>query len=81
MKKCDFVKCIMELGNDVTFVYNNKKCGICSEVKSSIFSFQAWCGKEIKEYKQSNLQTVMEDKFFDGKSINELLNIVEFWFV
>lgn len=81
MEKSYFIKCIMEFGNDVTFLYNDKKCGICSVVENSIFSFQAWYGKEIKEYGQNSIETVMQDKFFDGKSINELLDVVEFWFI
>ena len=81
MEKTCFIKYIVEFGNDVTFSYNNKKCGICSEVKNYIFSFQAWCGEKIKEYGKTNIETVMQDKFFDGKSIDELLSVVEFQFI
>ncbi len=81
MEKTYFIKYMVEFANDVTFSYNNKKCGVCSEVKNSIFSFQAWCGKKVKEYGQTSIETVMQDKFFYGKSIEELLDTVEFWFI
>ena len=81
MEKSYFIKCMIEFVNDVTFLYNDKKCGICSALENSIFSFQAWCGNEIKEYGQTPIEIVMQDKFFDGKSINELLDTVEFWFI
>ena len=80
MDKFELLDGIINCGGDIYFTYNGKPCGLCSEVYNSIFYFQAWCGKEIKEYGSANIETVISDPFFDGKSITELLCIVDIWF-
>ena len=57
--------------NDLVFEYNGKQCGVTSEVYDYIPTFQAWCGDSIKEY--SNVEDVLNDKFYDGKSLTELV--------
>lgn len=69
---------IAECCNDVIFIYNDKRSGVTSEVHDSIPTFQVWHGSETKEY--DNVDDVMNDKFFSGKSINDLLDDVEFTF-
>lgn len=69
---------ILECCNDVLFVYNGKKSGITSEVHDSVPTFQVWHGSNIKEY--SDVDALMSDKFFGGKSVNELLDAVTFTF-
>lgn len=81
MKKSEFIENMIDLGADATFIYNDKESGLCSEVQNSIFSFQAWYGNEIKEYGTVSLETVMADPFFDGKSINDLLDKIDIYFV
>ena len=81
MNKTDLINGMIEQGWDVVFVYNGKKSGLCSEVYNSVFSFQAWYGKEIKEYGSLNIETVIDDPFFGGKSIGELFDIVDMRFV
>ena len=49
-----------------------------SEVHDSIPTFQIWYGSETKEY--DNVDDVIYDKFFDGKSIKDLLDSIEFTF-
>lgn len=39
-------------------------------------TFQAWYGSETKEYK--DIETVMTDSFFHGKSLEELIGEVDF---
>lgn len=70
---------IAECCNDVIFTYNGKQSGVTSEVHNSIPTFQVWHGSETKEY--DNVDDVMNDKFYGGKSINDLLDDVEFTFV
>lgn len=70
---------ISECVNDVVFVYNGKKSGVTSEVEDSVPTFQVWHGNEVKEY--STVDDVMNDPFYSGKSINDLLNKVDFMFV
>lgn len=71
-------KIISDCCNDVFFIYNGKKSGITSTVKNSIPTFQVWYGEKTKEYK--DIDSVMSDNFFDGKSLNELLETVKFSF-
>ena len=75
-KKDEFMHCILDLGNDAIFDYNGKKAGLSSQVKNYVFSFQVWYGNQTKEY-----GTIMADPFFDGKSINDLLEEITIYFV
>ncbi len=79
--KSDFIHHIIDLGHDAIFFYNGNKAGICSQVENYIFSFELWYGEQIKEYKNIDLETVMADPFFNGKSINDLIDTVGFYFV
>lgn len=69
---------IFENGTGVYFEFNGKKCGIEPEVKDSIFTFEMWYGDEFKDY--SNFDDLLLDGFFDGKSIVDLLEIVDMSF-
>ena len=61
---------IAECCNDVLFTYNGKKSGVTAEVEDSVPTFQVWHGSDIKEY--SDVDVLMADKFFSGKSLNDL---------
>lgn len=61
--------------NDVWFTYHGKAAGVTSVVENSIPTFQAWFGQEIKYY--SNVDDVMSDPFYDGKCLNEIVEIVD----
>lgn len=69
---------IADCCNDVLFTYNGKKSGVTSEVHDSIPTFQVWHGSETKEY--DNVDDVVNDKFYSGKSIKDLLPDIEFSF-
>lgn len=69
---------IFDCCNDVMFTYNGKMSGITVEVHNSAPTYQVWHGSEIREY--DNVDDVMSDKFYSGKSINELLGDIEFRF-
>lgn len=56
---------------DIVFTYNGAPCGVTNEVVDSKPIFQAWCGEKIKYY--NDINTVMTDKFYFGKSINDLI--------
>lgn len=78
--KLDYLrKIVSDCLNDVIFEYNGKKSGITSEVHDSKPIFQVWHGLEVKEY--DNIDDVMNDKFFSGKSITDLIKTVTFTFV
>ena len=78
MNKTELKKIIAECCNDVLFHYNGKASGITSEVKDSVPTFQVWHGSETKEY--SDIDDVMKDKFYSGKSIEDLIDTVSFTF-
>lgn len=78
MTRQELKNIIADCCNDVMFTYNGKKSGVTSEVHNSIPTFQVWYGSKTKEY--DNVDDVMSDKFYDGKSINDLMNDVKFTF-
>ena len=75
MKIADLKKVISDCCNDVIFEFNGKQSGITSEVKDYVPTFQAWHGSETKEY--SNIDDVLKDKFYSGKSIIDLIDTVK----
>ena len=76
MKRTELKNIIADCCNDVVFVYSGKRSGITSEVHNYVPTFQAWHGDSVKEY--GKVDDVMSDPFFSGKSLNDLLNKVEF---
>jgi hypothetical protein len=71
MKQDDLIKIVSGCINDIVFEYNGKPCGVTSEVENYVPTFQMWCGKDMKEYR--DVQELINDKFFDSKSLSELL--------
>lgn len=61
---------LREWVNDVTFTLGDIRCGITATVENCIPTYQAWCGDQIKEY--SDVDELMKDEFFLGKSLKEL---------
>lgn len=78
MNKVELKKTIAACLDDVLFTYDGKRSGITSEVHDSVPTFQMWHGDKTKEY--DDLDSLMSDRFFGGKSINDLLGVVEFTF-
>ena len=78
MSRKELKDIILDCCNDVVFDYNGRKSGVTSEVKNHVPAFQAWHGSKVKEY--DNVDDVMNDKFYSGKSINDLIEVVEFTF-
>jgi len=78
MNRAELKEIISECCNDVLFVHNGKQSGITSEVKDSVPTFQVWHGSETKEY--SEIDNLLSDKFYSGKSIDDLIGKTEFTF-
>ncbi|WP_334330154.1 hypothetical protein [Companilactobacillus sp. HBUAS59699] len=55
-----------------TFNYENQPCGMEPEVENGVFTFGAWSGDKNKDY--TDIDELMIDKFYSGKSMIELLN-------
>lgn len=66
---------ILSCVNDVYFVFNNKKCGISSQVNNYVPIYESWYGNEMKEY--SNVDDLLNDLFFDGKRITDIIQDLE----
>ena len=79
MNVSDLKNVILECCNDVLFFYKGKVSGISAEVYDSIPTYQVWHGSDIREY--SDIDDLMTDKFFSGKSIIELVGSVDFTIV
>ena len=66
---------IYEYGTGIYFDINGKQCGVEPEVQDSVFTFTMWYGDSFKDY--SDFDELLLDGFFDGKSIVDLLDIIE----
>ena len=78
MKIEDLKDIIIQCVNDVLFSYNGKSCGITSEVHDYVPTFQMWYGDKTDEF--SDINELINDKFFDGKSLSNLFHEIEFLF-
>ncbi len=58
-------------GNNISFQYMRKICGIFSTVTEGVFSFTSRFGDLTKDY--SNIDDALTDDFFGGNSIAELV--------
>lgn len=74
-----FKENIVDCANEVYFTYNGKNCGLDQEIHNSIPTYEIWCGEKVKRH--SDFDTLVHDTFFDGKSILDLLDITEFFFI
>ena len=63
---------------DIHFTFNGLPCGVEVEVHNSIPSLESWYGNKNKKY--TKVDELIHDKFFDGKSLQELQKMVEFSF-
>lgn len=70
MKKNEIKQIISECCNDLVFTYKGKKAFITSTVRDYIPTFEVTYGNDVKQY--ANVNDVMSDKFYSGKSISDL---------
>ena len=75
MKKDDVKRIIVDCCNDIVFFYNGMDSGVTSEVINYTPSFQAWHGDNTKVY--GSIDDVMNDKFYSGKSLNDLVENID----
>ena len=66
---------ILDNGTGICFEFNGTKCGVEPVVQDSVFTFTMWYGDHFKDY--SDFDELLLDGFFDGKSIVDLLDIIE----
>lgn len=63
---------ILDEGCGYTFTYNDNPCGMEPTVENGVFTFYAWTGEKNKDY--TDIDELMTDKFYSGKSITRLFN-------
>lgn len=78
MSKDRLKSIISDCCNDVLFSYNGIASGITSTVSNYKPTFQVWHGDKTKEY--NDIDDVMNDKFYSGKSLADLSDKTEFTF-
>ena len=71
MLREEVVKLIQDSYPTLIFDFNNKKCGVDIEVDNTIPKFQLWFGEKVKFYDDLNI--MLDDNFFDGKSLSNLV--------
>ncbi len=66
---------VIEDANDFYFEYNGKQCGVEQTVTNSIAIYDMWYGDKLKTY--TDLDVLLNDSFFDGKAIHDIIDIVD----
>ena len=79
MKINEIKQTISECCNDLLFTYGGKDVIITSTVKDYVPTFEATYGDKTKKY--NNVDDVMTDKFYSGRSINDLAETGEVEFI
>ena len=62
---------IAQCMDEVYFYYGGVACGVCSEVDDFKPVFTLWCGQKTQDF--HDVDDVMAVKFFNGKSLNDLV--------
>lgn len=70
---------IEKCSSDLVFTYNGLPSGVTSKVSRSIPTFQAWHGDDYKYY--ASVDEVMLDKFYSGRSLTEIADEIDYWFL
>lgn len=66
---------IMET-NDIYFEYHNQKCGVETEVRDYVPTYDLWYG-DIATKKYNDFDEMVHDKIFDGRSLSEILGEIQ----
>lgn len=75
MTEKELRKIISSCMDEIYFFYNGKSAGVCVVVHNYKPTFTLWYGDETKDF--DNINDIMGSKFFDGKSLSELVDIVK----
>lgn len=78
MTKEEFLYNLTEEYATAEFEYRGKKCGIEPEIKDSITTYTMWYGDKWEDY--TNIEALMNDDFFDGESLNDILPELDIWY-
>ncbi|MCI9427371.1 MAG: hypothetical protein HFI81_06380 [Eubacterium sp.] len=78
MKLEEFLYNIVKMYGTAEFSYKGKTCGVEPETNNSITTYCMWYGKVWKDYK--GIDDLMTDRFFDGRSLTDILPEIDVWF-
>lgn len=76
MNANELKKIISECCGDQVFSYNGKPSGITADVDNYIPLYHVWHGEKTKDF--DDIDVLMSEPFFSGKSLNELAAEIEF---
>lgn len=65
---------VIGCGNSLYFTYHGEAAGIEPTVKNSVFSYEMWHGTKYRS--ANDFDEMVNDKFFDGKSLLDIMNQV-----
>lgn len=74
----DLIEVLGSCYSDLEFTYQGKKCGVIPKVEDSVPSYLAWYGNDEKIYK--DLNSLLHDSFFGGKSLIDLIGKTNYFF-
>lgn len=72
MRADDLKNIIQNCLNDVSFNYNDMQCGVSSEVHDYVPTFTVWAGKDY--YNTNDINEVMTRRFFNNKSLKDIIS-------
>lgn len=80
MKRLDELKKALTLEFcDIEFSFHGKDCGIEPIVENSHATYNVWCDDMLKTFKSAN--EVLDSPMFDGKSLREIAEDIDFFYV
>lgn len=74
MKSSELKKWILSLEQDIEFDYKNNHCSVCPFAKDNISICYLGVNKDY-----TDIDIAMNDKIFDGKCLNEIVEELEFY--
>lgn len=63
---------------DIEFTFNGKPCGVTPSVKDSKPTYDVWCGDKTERFYSA--EAVINTLLFDGKSLKQIAEDVDFFY-
>ncbi|APU71001.1 hypothetical protein LCR01_00610 [Companilactobacillus crustorum] len=70
---------ILDDGSGFTFTLDSKPCGMEPDSRNKETYYPAWYGDKNKDF--NNIDDLMSDEFFGGKSMVQLIDDIELDFI
>lgn len=80
MKRLDELKKALTLEFcDIEFSFHGKNCGVEPIVENSRATYNVWCDNRLETFKSAD--EVLDSPMFDGKTLREIAEDVDFFYV